>query len=117
MSTVHGPVVLGGGWTGAAVVGAPRTGLSAVGAAHGSVEARSELFAPRASDGEVALDGGTATAARLGPAPEYVPSALGIGAAIWSAVRRRRGAPVGVPTTPGYAMTTGSQPPEEMTTL
>jgi apolipoprotein N-acyltransferase len=75
-----------------AVVIAATSGQSAVIAPDGSLVARTgALFTPGLLVEQVPLRTTTTLATRLGPAPEWVLVALGLGALVAGSVRRRQG--------------------------
>ncbi len=76
---------------GRSVVVAATSGISAVVAPDGSVVRSSELFTPAVFVEDIAQRTSTTLAERLGPAPEWVLTALGLGAL--AAVLRRRPLP------------------------
>jgi apolipoprotein N-acyltransferase len=78
---------------GRTVVVAATSGISAVVAPDGSLARRSELFTPAVFVEDVAQRDSTTVAERLGAAPEWLLTALGLGAVLavaGPAVRRRR---------------------------
>lgn len=75
-----------------AVVIAATSGQSAVVAPDGTLQARTgALFTPGVLVERVPLRTTTTLATRVGPAPEWVLAALGVGAIVAGAMRRRRG--------------------------
>jgi apolipoprotein N-acyltransferase len=100
------------------VVVSATSGLSAVIDADGSVRARSDLFTSWTFNDTVALGGGTTLATRVGAVPEYVLSALGVGAVAWSLVIRRRPAAAPPPPPPlTSSVKAAGTVPQEMTDL
>ncbi len=75
---------------GRAVLIAATTGVSAIISPDGTVTSRSAMFTPATLTGRVALRDTRTIADRLGAAPELLLSTLGIAAAAFGAVRRRR---------------------------
>jgi apolipoprotein N-acyltransferase len=75
---------------GRSVVVAATSGVSAIVAPDGSVTQRTGMFTPDALVAEVALRREATLATRLGAWPEWVMTALGLSAAAFGAVDRRR---------------------------
>ncbi|MDK3254901.1 apolipoprotein N-acyltransferase [Blastococcus capsensis] len=75
---------------GRTVAVAATSGISAIVAPDGTVVRSSELFEPAIFVEEIAQRDGATVALRLGSAPEWVLTALGLAALLW-AVRARRG--------------------------
>ncbi|MGY2074232.1 apolipoprotein N-acyltransferase [Blastococcus sp. SYSU DS0828] len=76
---------------GRTVAVAATSGISAIVAPDGTVVRSSELFEPAVFVAEVAQRDGRTVAQRLGAAPEVLLTALGLGAALCAALRRRAG--------------------------
>ncbi|MGY2003757.1 apolipoprotein N-acyltransferase [Blastococcus sp. SYSU DS1024] len=76
---------------GRTVAVAATSGISAIVAPDGSVVRSSELFEPAVFVAEVAQRDGRTVAQRLGAAPEALLTALGLGAVLVAALRRRAG--------------------------
>lgn len=75
---------------GRAVLIAATSGSSAVIAPDGAVRARTGLFVPDVLVADVPLRTATTLATRLGPGPEWVLAAMGVGAVMVAGTRRRR---------------------------
>jgi apolipoprotein N-acyltransferase len=77
--------------TGRTVAVAATSGISAVVAPDGTVARSSSLFTPAVFVEEIAQRDSVTVAQRLGAAPEWVLTALGVGAVLAAALRRPRG--------------------------
>ncbi len=77
--------------TGRTVAVAATSGISAIVAPDGTVARSSSLFTPAVFVEEIAQRDSVTVAQRLGAAPEWALSALGVGALLAAALRRQRG--------------------------